>query len=71
MAVELGADRAEHRAHLGHDQQREPGVGGELGALLVGEHGHRAAPGRVGGEAGAVHARAGQRRVQVAGAHRA
>jgi len=65
-AVDPRGDGAERGSRIGRDDDRQTGVGGELRAGLVGEHGDGARFGRGRGEARSVHVLAWHADVEVA-----
>lgn len=69
MAVDRGGQFTHRPARVVDDEDRQTGGRRALGARRVGQHGGGAEAGRLRHEVGAVHPGAGQRGVEVAGAH--
>ena len=67
VAVDESGDGAEHVARVGVDEHRDVAQRRAGGPVGIGEHGGRASREGIGGEIGAVGARAGQGGEQVAG----
>lgn len=69
VAVDRGRELAHASARVVDHEDRQAGGLGPLGTGRVGQHGDRAETGRLGHVVGTVQAGAGQRGVEVAGAH--